>query len=519
MVEQEAADGSAAASDEMAVDMGAHEAVSVNVEEQEAEDAPKEEAEVVVDGEDSHEGSGPSSGPSSDPNPSEEIAATAEEEVERRQGEEKGDVNSVQEAEREESSSSSSQSQSQSQSQPSEENRLRELVLKQQVARSLHVKTNSSSLNSDKTSVRIDHFQRPLNTKALQAWLSEKTGVEITDENFWINPIKTHCYLDLVTPEAARACVEAVTGQKFPPASPFTLVAGLTAVSAAAASMSPEAGMKAGEWQAFAASPRGRAAISATNSPRTPGAGVGTGAGSRTVVLDNALASPSPRLGSGDEAGAGTGIALKGAGPLGGGAGGTSSLVGQSPSPRGLAGRIGPPMDMLRRAAASAAESALHANDRHNTLSSPKGMQSAGPGTLDGAVAPLAAIIAVKSLDELFKKTVATPPLYWLPVGEAEVSRRQRLAAASKGQFEEGHGPRGRGFAERGRQRDEADEGGFNQPPRKLGRMGGGGDAGGVGGGGGPGRRGDRGRGGRGGPWIPPPRDSRDRDPRGPARR
>ena len=99
--------------------------------------------------------------------------------------------------------------------------------------------------------VRIDNFQRPLTDKALYTWMAEKLGHPVDTTQLWLNKIKTHCYMDFPTREAAQACIDAVTGCKVDSKHSMVLEADFTDISVAEAEESGEAKCKPGEWKAF----------------------------------------------------------------------------------------------------------------------------------------------------------------------------------------------------------------------------------------------------------------------------
>ena len=99
--------------------------------------------------------------------------------------------------------------------------------------------------------VRIDNFQRPLTDKALYTWMAEKLGRPVDTTQLWLNKIKTHCYMDFPTRQAAQACIDAVTGCKVDSKHSMVLEADFTDISVAEAEQSGEAKCKPGEWKAF----------------------------------------------------------------------------------------------------------------------------------------------------------------------------------------------------------------------------------------------------------------------------
>lgn len=105
------------------------------------------------------------------------------------------------------------------------------------------------SSSSPQQSVRIDYFQRPLNTKLLLAWLSEVLDETISEDRLWIHAIKTHCYLDFPTHAAAQKCIDIISGKRYPASSTALLEASFTKISAKEAPLSTEAALKPGEWK------------------------------------------------------------------------------------------------------------------------------------------------------------------------------------------------------------------------------------------------------------------------------
>jgi SAP domain/RNSP1-SAP18 binding (RSB) motif len=97
--------------------------------------------------------------------------------------------------------------------------------------------------------VRIDNFQRPLTDKLLFEWLAKVLGHEVAREKLWMNKIKTHCYIDFETLELANACIAAVTGQKVDDKHSLHLVAASTDVSSKDAENSIEGKLKPNEWK------------------------------------------------------------------------------------------------------------------------------------------------------------------------------------------------------------------------------------------------------------------------------
>ncbi|RYG58591.1 hypothetical protein EON64_21160, partial [archaeon] len=120
---------------------------------------------------------------------------------------------------------------------------------KEEELKSKLLRKKAMAEDTPSTHVRIDYFQRPLNLKAMLAWLSELLEFEISSEATWLNSIKTHCYIDFATIEQAKTCISKVVGKKYPSTSTALLQAHFTQVSAKEAVSHPEAAMKPGEWR------------------------------------------------------------------------------------------------------------------------------------------------------------------------------------------------------------------------------------------------------------------------------
>jgi hypothetical protein len=251
--------------------------------------------------------------------------------------------------------------------------------------------------------VRIDNFQRPLNMKALMAWLMELCACELTPESVWMNGIKTHCYVDFPDAPSAQRCVTGVPGLRFPPSSTKSLEADFTTVSAGEAPTSTEAALKVGQWKAKVAAPRAPSSAPAyiTNSARdSPEKGVNitiTGITGKKRAVEIAT----------DEGD-------RNSGPSSGG---------KNPRLEGNKGNA----DIFRRAAAG-----LLFGDRRGAVeaeveSAPTalaGLLKRGMGGVSGEKATDEAMEANVTLEDLFKKTAVTPALYWLPAPDEIVQQR-----------------------------------------------------------------------------------------------
>lgn len=120
-----------------------------------------------------------------------------------------------------------------------EEKRLREEVKKS---------FEKASSLSQSCHVRIDNFQRPLTLKTLILWLEEKLNLKVDESNVWVNSIKTHCYISFQSIEESNLCKEKIEGLKYPLTNPLSLVVNYTKLSATNASKSPEAALKYQDW-------------------------------------------------------------------------------------------------------------------------------------------------------------------------------------------------------------------------------------------------------------------------------
>ena len=95
--------------------------------------------------------------------------------------------------------------------------------------------------------VRIDNFQRPLNSKGLSEWLSTQLGVEVPREKVWLHSLRTHCYLSLPSAKLAAKAKRVLTGQIFSQ-SKVPLVVTYTQVSVEDAATAPEAQTLPANW-------------------------------------------------------------------------------------------------------------------------------------------------------------------------------------------------------------------------------------------------------------------------------
>ena len=248
--------------------------------------------------------------------------------------------------------------------------------------------------------VRIDNFQRPLHLKLLLKWFEETLGLSgISEENVWLNGIKSHCYVDLPSIEQAEICIARATGLKFPATSSKSLVASFTRVSAKDAPTSAEAQRKPEDWKAF----REESAVQ-THSSSTPAATVGVKRKiedvggqmlKKAVEMATTGAAKSPRLIT----------------PSAGSGGGATGSFGEDAAATGFLTR----KHKLELGLLVASDDE---NANANATESPRAMR---PPQLLPPQPP------VLSLDDLFKKTKTVPCIYWLP---APLEKRLKTKAS-----------------------------------------------------------------------------------------
>jgi hypothetical protein len=303
----------------------------------------------------------------------------------------------------------------------SEENRLRELALRQQ----LTARVRSPRPNPDRApttrpptcNVRVDNLQRPWQLRTLQRYLNDSLGTNIADSDIWTNAIKTHAYITFGTVQDSEKCIAFLAGKRYPETNNTTLTANYTDVSAAQAPSSSEAQLKPGEWlksdRSTVGSPGGKApalqvdtdeaaqpSATAATSPRTPTSGnvlnrLGAGGGLlRRAVVDAADSTKAaPLLGAGADR-------LR----------------------QNIKDRIGEPTKRKMD------EDNLEEADDDRDAGDKKRSRLAGK-----AVAREQTEEEVLTLDDLFRKTEALPSLYWIPVSEEEASRRKALKEKYQG--------------------------------------------------------------------------------------
>jgi len=310
------------------------------------------------------------------------------------------------------------------------------------------------SVNPATTHLRIDNFQRPLKLEGLSLWLQKHSGLTVPVENIWINSIKTHCYVDFESIEDAKKCREAVHGLHWAAGTAIALVADYTQVSAKEAETAPEAKLKPDQWlrqspKAMGGSPRGgmtptsmsmggattlsgdlqpshgeedtREVVGEDMRRREGGERERERGGAMLGMLRNAAASAanstrhSPRIDGDLETGYSTKRFREG---------------GDTPT----AG--GPPMKRSRELEFGGNDAARYSRAGVNDNGSDPRAYGASHSQVASAqrereMEMEEEAVEGPSLEDLFKKTTAKPYVYWLPVSDEEVERRQRLKHTS----------------------------------------------------------------------------------------
>ena len=253
--------------------------------------------------------------------------------------------------------------------------KMAELKAKAERVRDIEAPTGTPSCH-----VRIDNFIRPLTNKVLLQWLQARLGdsAVLLPDDIWVNSIKTHCYVTLPSILVAEMCIKAVNGLRWPEGSVTNnsqLHADFTMVAAASAECSQEAQLKPGSWK--------DAATLVVGSEHLP---------------DSSL--PPQTLPS------------------------SSSLPvvrGRGSAHAGIAGVL------MKAVAASARDVPIPlaqkaVNPQARTVHSIPSKRERDSGDAEQNVSKKLA--PAKVLEDLFRKTVATPHLYWLPVPEHVVRKR-----------------------------------------------------------------------------------------------
>ena len=81
---------------------------------------------------------------------------------------------------------------------------------------SLQAREVPAAKQAGSSALRVDNFLRPFTQKHLLALLREH-GELAAEHGFWMNSIKTHCYVRFHHAEAAAAAREALWGLVWPP--------------------------------------------------------------------------------------------------------------------------------------------------------------------------------------------------------------------------------------------------------------------------------------------------------------
>jgi hypothetical protein len=303
-----------------------------------------------------------------------------------------------------------------------EEKRLREEVLKS---------FQKASQREMSCHVRIDNFQRPLTLRSLVTWLEEKLNLKVEESNIWVNGIKTHCYVTFQSQEESKLCKETIEGLKFPATNPLSLIVNYTKLPANEASESSEAALKYQDWQTS----RSQQTASVPISKRLGGLKK-----EKLLVQTEETAATGPSsLGKRKSIGQGAGVAgamfgvirntLQTAAAATAQEQTKSSRIDRNSTPRGLtAGEsmfdvsIAPEVAVPTETKGELAPQASAKNKRNRGGKSKAAMGISADGNQIGNKKEL-------TLDDFFKKTVATPQLYWLPVPVAEVEKRRQQKA------------------------------------------------------------------------------------------
>lgn len=251
--------------------------------------------------------------------------------------------------------------------------------------------------------VRIDNFQRPLHVKALIEWLQALCLCVISPEAIWVNSIKTHCYVDFNSLTEAKLCIDKVTGLKFPLTSTYILQADFTLVSAAEAPHSTEAALKPGAWK-LSTPVRSKRKIEEVAKDDTEDV--------KAADVDEAAASKRPAVNRAPTRTGAVGTAdifrRATAGILFGGSKMTTDAL-QSKGHSTIGGRASE-VALMPSLSTQSHSSTIEGDDKSHSSGAQRWIVSSSS---DGS-----------RVDDLFKKTTAYPPIYWLPVGDEVVQQR-----------------------------------------------------------------------------------------------
>lgn len=253
---------------------------------------------------------------------------------------------------------------------------------------------------------------RPLNVKQLQALFEKTAPIDRAGADFfWTDAIKTHCIVKFCTPADAARVREATWGLKFPETNPGFIkvefcshdeIPSLKAGAAASASKRPPAPAPARPALGALQSPGAKAA--------TDAAGEQPSAAANPAAAAAAIASPSKRRV----------VALEGNGqqlppqPQPGGIAEKEKEAGRSRESHREAERR-----PEKRAPAADVERERRTHAEHHREEAKRARPATPPPAPAAESAPEPADVGVeveaKGLDDLFRRTKASPALYWLP--------------------------------------------------------------------------------------------------------
>uniref|UniRef100_A0A7S0WJY6 RRM domain-containing protein n=1 Tax=Chlamydomonas leiostraca TaxID=1034604 RepID=A0A7S0WJY6_9CHLO len=254
------------------------------------------------------------------------------------------------------------------------------------------------------TSVKIENLVRPFTENALKQLIS-KTG---TIKDMWMPSIKTHAFVIFESVEQASATYAALHGQQWPQGTPKKL--SLTFISEEAAQTSISHGRDP-SLAAAAAKAAAAAAAAAKQAAKEAAKAADKGEGGKEQ--EGAEKSPAAESGSAEPERAG------------------SAELGAAPAKPAAAVGMGIVAAAKRAMAAAAADSAAvrpgAKRARGDEAEGAAGSKRLARTSLDGGAAPVAEPAEpMKSLDELFRKTVAKPCIYWLQLTEEEIKSKKK---------------------------------------------------------------------------------------------
>lgn len=266
--------------------------------------------------------------------------------------------------------------------------------------------------------VRIDNFQRPLHVKALIEWLQALCLCIISPEAIWINSIKTHCYVDFSTYTEAKLCIEKVAGLKFPLTSTYILQANFTLVSAAEAPHSTEAAMKPGAWKQSTPVGSKRKIEEVAKEEITTSDDLKLEPDDKAADVDEtaAAASKRPAVNRASTRAVGTADIFRRATAgilFGGSKSATDALQQRSKGHSSRASEVALTPSSFSSSAQS--QATVVGDDESHTSGAQRWIVSSSSDGSGGRG---------NRVDDLFKKTAAYPPIFWLPVGDEVVQQR-----------------------------------------------------------------------------------------------